>query len=159
MRGSNCVAAVQVESDIKPFKGLLMGLFFMSVGMDMQFSVFFANWISVMASLAALIVGKLAVMMAISRPVGVSTLSAIRSGLYLAPGGEFAFVVFGEAVQKGLLTSTEVAPIVFMVVLSMAITPYLGVRFKPAVVPPRAPPRHALATGSFPVDSIFHAQP
>jgi Kef-type K+ transport system membrane component KefB len=125
---SHLPPCAQVESDIKPFKGLLMGLFFMSVGMDMQFAVFFRNWATVLASLVALVVGKLAIMMAIGKPAGLSTLSALRSGLYLAPGGEFAFVVFSEAVEKGLLTANEVAPIVFMVVLSMAITPYLGVR-------------------------------
>lgn len=119
---------VQVESDIKPFKGLLMGLFFMSVGMDMQFGVFFRNWASVLGSLAALIFGKLGIMMLLGKPSGLTPLSAARSGLYVAPGGEFAFVVFNEAVEKGLLSAGECAPIVFMVVLSMAITPYLGVR-------------------------------
>ena len=119
---------VQVESDIKPFKGLLMGLFFMSVGMDMQFKVFLQSWTTVLGSLAALIVGKLGIMMLVGKAFGLSNIAAIRSGLYVAPGGEFAFVVFAEAVEKGLLSATEVAPIVFMVVLSMAITPYLGVR-------------------------------
>lgn len=125
---------MQVESDIKPFKGLLMGLFFMSVGMDMQFAVFFANWPTVLGSLLALVFGKLGIMMLIGKPSGLTPLAAARSGLYIAPGGEFAFVVFAEAVEKGLLTASQVAPIVFMVVLSMAITPYLGVRS------PYAPP-------------------
>jgi Kef-type K+ transport system membrane component KefB len=122
---------MQVESDIKPFKGLLMGLFFMSVGMDMQFAVFISSWATVLGSLVALVLGKLAVMMLIGKYSGLTLLSAIRSGLYIGPGGEFAFVVFAEAVEKGLLSATEIAPIVFMVVLSMAITPYLGVRLAP----------------------------
>lgn len=119
---------MQVESDIKPFKGLLMGLFFMSVGMDMQFGVFARSWAPILASLCALVLGKLGIMMLLGKPSGVSNLSAIRAGLYVAPGGEFAFVVFSEAVEKGLLTAGQTAPIVFMVVLSMAITPYLAVR-------------------------------
>jgi Kef-type K+ transport system membrane component KefB len=117
-----------VESDIKPFKGLLMGLFFMSVGMDMQFSVFFRNWTTVLGSLAMLIFGKLGIMMLLGKPSSLSIIASARSGLYIAPGGEFAFVVFNEAVAAGLLSAAQVAPIVFMVVLSMAITPYLGVR-------------------------------
>ena len=67
-------------------------------------------------------------MFAAGIPFGLSKLSAARSGMYIAPGGEFAFVVLGEAARLGLLESTEMRAIFFMVVLSMALTPYLAVR-------------------------------
>lgn len=118
----------QVESDIKPFKGLLLGLFFISAGMEISFSSFYHNAPMIIGSLFALIAGKTAMMFAAGIPFGLSKLSAARSGMYIAPGGEFAFVVLGEAARLGLLESTEMRAIFFMVVLSMALTPYLAVR-------------------------------
>jgi Kef-type K+ transport system membrane component KefB len=118
---------LQVESDIKPFKGLLLGLFFISAGMEISFSAFYQNMPMIIGSLFALIAGKTALMFASGIPFGLSKLSAVRSGMYIAPGGEFAFVVLGEAAQRGLLGSNEMRAIFFMVVLSMAITPYLAV--------------------------------
>lgn len=118
---------VQVESDIKPFKGLLLGLFFINAGMEVSFSTFYHNMPMIIGSLFALIVGKTALMFAAGIPFGLSKLSAVRSGMYIAPGGEFAFVVLGEAASRGLLPSTEMRAIFFMVVLSMALTPYLAV--------------------------------
>jgi Kef-type K+ transport system membrane component KefB len=105
-----------------------MGLFFISVGMEISFGVFFRNWPLVLGSLLALLVGKVAIMALAGRPFGLSKLSAIRSGLYLAPGGEFAFVVLNEAVSAGLLPAADIPVIFFMVVVSMAMTPYLAVR-------------------------------
>ena len=123
-----CHDALQVESDIKPFKGLLLGLFFISAGMEISFSAFYQNMPMIIGSLFALIAGKTAMMFAAGIPFGLSKLSAVRSGMYIAPGGEFAFVVLGEAAQQGLLASSEMRAIFFMVVLSMALTPYLAVR-------------------------------
>lgn len=119
---------LQVESDIAPYKGLLMGLFFISVGMEISFGVFLQNWPRVLGSLFALLVGKVAIMALVGRPFGLSKLSAARSGLYLAPGGEFAFVVLNEAVSGGLLPAADIPVIFFVVVVSMAVTPYLAVR-------------------------------
>jgi Kef-type K+ transport system membrane component KefB len=124
---AECTAALQVESDIKPFKGLLLGLFFISAGMEISLSAFYSNMPMIIGSLFALIVGKTALMFAAGIPFGLSELSAVRSGMYIAPGGEFAFVVLGEAALQGLLASDEMRAIFFMVVLSMALTPYLAV--------------------------------
>lgn len=116
-----------MESDIKPFKGLLLGLFFISAGMEISFSAFYQNMPMIIGSLFALLAGKTALMFVAGTPFGLSKLSAVRSGMYIAPGGEFAFVVLGEAAQHGLLASNEMRAIFFMVVLSMAVTPYLAV--------------------------------
>lgn len=129
-----------MESDIAPFKGLLLGLFFISAGMEVSFATFFSNVPLIVGSLVALIAGKTALMFVAGLPFGLSKVSAGRSGLYIAPGGEFAFVVLAEAVQAGLLPAGDMRAIFFMVVLSMAITPYLAVRALPALPSNACPP-------------------
>ncbi|CAA3001352.1 K(+) efflux antiporter 2, chloroplastic [Olea europaea subsp. europaea] len=92
--------SLQVESDIAPYRGLLLGLFFMTVGMSIDPKLLVRNFPVVTGSLALLIAGKTILVALIGRLFGISTVSAIRVGLLLAPGGEFAFVAFGEAVNQ-----------------------------------------------------------
>ncbi|BFI28459.1 K+:H+ antiporter [Marchantia polymorpha subsp. ruderalis] len=118
--------ALQVESDIAPYRGLLLGLFFMTVGMSIDPQLFVAKFREILGALAALIIGKTVLFAAVGRLFGLSTIAAIRAGLLLAPGGEFAFVAFGEAVNQGIMTS-EASSLLFLVVgLSMALTPWLA---------------------------------
>ncbi|KAM3391609.1 hypothetical protein ACQJBY_012978 [Aegilops geniculata] len=118
--------SLQVESDIAPYRGLLLGLFFMTVGMSIDPKLFLSNFPAVSLILGLLIIGKTLLVTFIGRVFGVSTIAAIRVGLLLAPGGEFAFVAFGEAVNQGLL-SPQLSSLLFLVVgLSMAMTPYLA---------------------------------
>ncbi|GFR41614.1 hypothetical protein Agub_g2339 [Astrephomene gubernaculifera] len=118
--------ALQVESDIAPYKGLLMGLFFMSVGMEISVQLFIQKWKEVLAAIFVLIAGKTAVMAAVGPLFGLTRLASIRSGLLLAPGGEFAFVAFGEAVSRGVLPAPVCNLMYLVVALSMALTPYLA---------------------------------
>ena len=83
---------MQVESDIAPYKDLLMGLFFMTVGMEISIGLFINSFRTVMGSLLLLITGKVALMTAVGSAFGLSLLQAARAGLLLAAGGEFAFV-------------------------------------------------------------------
>ena len=117
---------IQVESDIAPFKGILMGLFFMTVGMEISMGLFAAKFKSVLAALALLIVGKVAIMTAVGQAFGLSMVQAFRSGLLLSPGGEFAFVLYGEAVAKGLFGAALAQEMFLVVALSMALTPFLA---------------------------------
>lgn len=118
--------SLQVESDIAPYRGLLLGLFFMTVGMEIPPRLLAAKWATVLGGVAALVVGKVAVMVAIAPAVGMSKLAAFRAGTYLGPGGEFAFVALGDAVARGIL-APEISNILFCVTaLSMAITPYIA---------------------------------
>ncbi|CAI9770223.1 unnamed protein product [Fraxinus pennsylvanica] len=118
--------SLQVESDIAPYRGLLLGLFFMTVGMSIDPKLLVTNFPVVTGSLALLIAGKTILIALIGRLFGISTVSAIRLGLLLAPGGEFAFVAFGEAVNQGIMTS-QLSSLLFLVVgISMALTPYLA---------------------------------
>lgn len=118
--------SLQVESDIAPYRGLLLGLFFMTVGMSIDPKLLLSNFPVVMGTLGLLIGGKTLLVVVVGRIFGVSTISAIRTGLLLAPGGEFAFVAFGEAVNQGIM-SPQLSSLLFLVVgLSMALTPYLA---------------------------------
>jgi len=118
--------ALQVESDIAPYKGLLMGLFFMTVGMEISVSLFCEKWKTILVSIFLLLAGKVAVMMAAGAAFGLPKMAALRAGLLLAPGGEFAFVAFGEAVSKGLLPVAFSKELYLTVALSMAMIPYLA---------------------------------
>ncbi|KAJ0910683.1 putative regulator of K+ conductance, cation/H+ exchanger, NAD(P)-binding domain superfamily [Helianthus annuus] len=118
--------SLQVESDIAPYRGLLLGLFFMTVGMSIDPKLFVSNFPVVMGSLGLLIAGKTVMVAVVGRLFGVSLISAIRVGLLLAPGGEFAFVAFGEAVNQGIMTP-QLSSLLFLVVgISMALTPWLA---------------------------------
>ncbi|KAL1322214.1 K(+) efflux antiporter 2, chloroplastic isoform X2 [Arachis ipaensis] len=118
--------SLQVESDIAPYRGLLLGLFFMTVGMSIDPKLLVSNFPVITSTLGLLICGKTILVSVIGKIFGISIISAIRTGLLLAPGGEFAFVAFGEAVNQGIMSS-EMSSLLFLVVgLSMAITPWLA---------------------------------
>ncbi|XP_044503858.1 K(+) efflux antiporter 2, chloroplastic isoform X2 [Mangifera indica] len=112
--------SLQVESDIAPYRGLLLGLFFMTVGMSIDPKLLISNFPVIIGTLALLIGGKTLLVALVGRLFGISIISAIRVGLLLAPGGEFAFVAFGEAVN-------QLSSLLFLVVgISMALTPWLA---------------------------------
>ncbi|MBI1398803.1 cation:proton antiporter [Hyphomonas sp.] len=116
----------QTEVDLEPFKGLLLGLFFMTVGMSLNLPDIAGNILWVMAALIALVAVKVAIAYAACRFfAGPHTLS-IEAALLLAPAGEFAFVVL-TAAQAGRAIPTDVATFASAVAgLSMLLTPMLG---------------------------------
>jgi len=118
--------ALQVESDIAPYKGLLMGLFFMTVGMEISVGLLLSRAQVIAAGIAVLLAGKAAIMAALGPLFGLSRLVAGRAGLLLASGGEFAFVAFGEAQAVGLLAPPVVRELFLVVALSMALVPLLA---------------------------------
>lgn len=118
--------SLQVESDIAPYRGLLLGLFFMTVGMSIDPKLLVSNFPIISGTLCLLIGGKAILVALVGRIFGISSIAAIRVGLLLAPGGEFAFVAFGEAVNQGILSS-QLSSLLFLVVgISMALTPWLA---------------------------------
>ncbi|CAL1379350.1 unnamed protein product [Linum trigynum] len=118
--------SLQVESDIAPYRGLLLGLFFMTVGMSIDPKLLLSNSPVIMGTLGLLIAGKTLLVAIIGKSFGISLISAVRVGLLLAPGGEFAFVAFGEAVNQSIMTP-QLSSLLFLVVgISMAITPWLA---------------------------------
>lgn len=114
----------QIESDIEPFRGLLMGLFFLAVGMSLDLSVVTAEWRLVLSMLVAFTVAKGAVVYAVARLFGSSKHQALHRTSMFLQGGEFAFVLY-TAQTGGVIDARENALFATVVILSMALTPLL----------------------------------
>lgn len=115
----------QIESDIEPFRGLLMGLFFLAVGMSLDLSVVAAEWPLLLAMLAAFTVAKGAVVYVVARLFGGSNHQALHRTSMFLQGGEFAFVLYAAAATGGVIDARENALFSTVVILSMALTPLL----------------------------------
>jgi glutathione-regulated potassium-efflux system ancillary protein KefC/glutathione-regulated potassium-efflux system protein KefB len=115
----------QIESDIDPFRGLLLGLFFISVGAGINFALLVAQPWLILGLVLVLVLVKASVMFAIARAFGRKMGEAALIGLGLAQGGEFAFVLFAFAQGAGVIPPEITALLVVAVALSMAITPLL----------------------------------
>ncbi|WP_188036967.1 monovalent cation:proton antiporter-2 (CPA2) family protein [Pseudomonas sp. EZ-C24] len=115
----------ELESQIEPFKGLLLGLFFISVGMGANLSLLFDTPWLLLGLTALLIAVKLPMLMLVGRLGGLNTANALRLGVVLAAGGEFAFVVFKLGKDQGLLDSYTYDLLLMTITLSMAATPLL----------------------------------
>ncbi|MCW8918706.1 MAG: monovalent cation:proton antiporter-2 (CPA2) family protein [Gammaproteobacteria bacterium] len=118
----------QIMADIQPFRAILLGLFFMTVGMTVDLAVLLASPLKIVLLLAALIIIKTLVLWGVARLFGVGRLAARRTALLLAQGGEFAFVLFGAALHAGLLAGTLYQEALLVVALSMVMTPLLALR-------------------------------
>jgi CPA2 family monovalent cation:H+ antiporter-2 len=116
----------QVEADIAPFRGLLLGLFFMSVGMSINLPLVAEKVGAILGITAALIVGKAAILFGLARLFGLATAPALRVGLLLAQGGEFAFVLFASASELRVFETDTVQILQAVVALSMGMTPVLA---------------------------------
>ena len=113
----------QIEADIKPFRGLLLGLFFVTVGTNIDLDLFYREWPTVLAMLAGLITMKTGVVTVLSPLFGLTLAEGVRTGLTLSQGGEFAFVVFALAQSLSILPDELNRLLIIVVVLSMALTP------------------------------------
>lgn len=116
----------EVEVTIDPFKGLLLGLFFMTVGMGIDFGALLRDPLLIPASVIGLVLIKAAVVTALFRGFGLSWGRAAEGGLLLGPAGEFAFIVLGSAVVLGLVARPVGDFMLLVVGLSMALTPLLA---------------------------------
>jgi CPA2 family monovalent cation:H+ antiporter-2 len=116
----------QVDAEIRTFKSLLLGLFFMAVGMTIDLRYLAAEWPSVGALFIALLAGKALIATVLARVFGLAWSAAGRVGLALAEGGEFAFVLFSAALVAGVLDAAESQLLLAAVVLTLATTPLLA---------------------------------
>lgn len=112
----------QLESDIEPFKGILLGLFFIAVGMTLNLPLLYANPLLMIMGAIALVGIKTLVIVGILRWRKVSLKESFQLGLMLSQGGEFAFVVLSEATELQLFTTELADQITLIVGLSMALT-------------------------------------
>jgi len=118
----------QIMADIQPFRAILLGLFFMSVGMAVDMAVLLNSPLRILALLLLLIVIKAAVMWGVARLFGIRNQTSTRMALLLAQSGEFGFVLFGAALNAQLFNSDIYQEAILVVALSMAVTPLLALR-------------------------------
>lgn len=122
----------QVAADIEPFRGILLGLFFMTVGMSIDLFFAFDRILIVLALVIALMAGKGALIYGLGRAFGVEKWRALRVGAHLCQGGEFGFVLFALAAENGILGQDVALTLIIAVAISMALTPVIlnqGVRW------------------------------
>jgi glutathione-regulated potassium-efflux system ancillary protein KefC len=113
----------ELETDIEPFKGLLLGLFFIAVGMTIDFAVVLAQPLLVLAIVCSLLVIKTFVLWAMARLMGIPSAERATFIVLLAQGGEVGFVVFQTAATAGVMPSATASLLVAAVALSMLLTP------------------------------------
>ena len=115
----------QVEEDIKPFRDVLLGLFFVTVGMALNLAVVGENIVWVVVLLVVPVIAKLALVVILSRAFGATLGSSLRNGFYLAQAGEFALVLLAVAREQRILSPTITQIVLAAMVLSMLQAPLL----------------------------------
>ncbi|MEP6942152.1 MAG: monovalent cation:proton antiporter-2 (CPA2) family protein [Betaproteobacteria bacterium] len=113
----------ELEADVEPFKGLLLGLFFMAVGMSANLTLFLSHPFAVLGVALGLMTIKTLVMYAIARVSGAGSESSQRIAVLIAQGGEFAFVLFVAAQSAGILSEQTSQFLVLAVTISMLLAP------------------------------------
>ncbi len=115
----------QVETDIRPFHDVLLGLFFISIGMMLDWRLVLERWPLVLLLLTVPVLFKAALVTLLARALGASMGVSLRTGLYLAQAGEFGFVLLALAQTRALVPPELLNPILAAMVLSMLATPFI----------------------------------
>lgn len=116
----------QIEVDLEPFKGLLIGVFFVTVGMSVNFRAVLPHLHLVLAGTVGLLAIKTTFNFAAARVMGVAQAEAVEAAVLLAQTGEFALVVLGLMVGKGVLGSVDAGVVIAVIGLGLAATPLLS---------------------------------
>ena len=115
----------QIETEIRAFRDVLMGVFFVSIGLQLDLAALLSVWPWVLLMLSGLIIGKGLLIMLLTRLAGYEPGIALRTGMALAQGGEFGFALLALALNRGLLSAENSQAILATVILSMALAPLL----------------------------------
>ncbi|MBP1859437.1 monovalent cation:proton antiporter-2 (CPA2) family protein [Rhizobium herbae] len=113
----------ELEADIEPFRGLLLALFFMAVGLSLNIQVIIDNYLLILVAVPSLLSIKAVVIYTLCRLTGSPHNDAVRIGLLLPQGGEFGFVLFTAASAAGVFSDDWASLLIVIVTLSMALTP------------------------------------
>ena len=116
---------IQVEAQIRPFHDVLLGLFFITIGMLLDWRLIWLQWPLVLALVTVPVLFKLGLVALLARLLGASSGVALRTGLYLAQAGEFGFVLLTLSRREGLLPPELFNPVLAAMVLSMVATPFV----------------------------------
>lgn len=122
----------QVADDIRPFRDVLLGLFFVSIGMRLDPSVIPEHWLTVALVFIGIVVVKAALIVGLLRAFAVETVQAVRTGIVLGHGGEFGLLITTLALEVGIVGAAFGQPLLAGLILSMAIAPFL-IRFNGAI--------------------------
>ena len=127
----------QLEADVEPFRGLLLGLFFLAVGMSLDVSVVIANAGIITLCVLGYKLAKGLVVFTVARVLGSDGRTAIERGVLMAQGGEFAFVLYSAAASAGVIDGPHSAIFTATVIMSMVLTPFtvMALRFLPKKAP------------------------
>lgn len=120
------IMPAQVEAEIKPFKGILLGLFFLCTGAAVDVPILLSNFPTIALLCIGLISVKFTITSIAARGIGLSEAESVKVGLTLSQGGEFAFVLLALAQELKILPEDLNALLICVVVLSMALTPVLA---------------------------------
>ncbi len=115
----------QVETDIRPFHDVLLGLFFITIGMKLDWHAVFNQWLLVLLLTLAPVLAKFLLVALLARLFGATPGVALRTGLYLAQAGEFGFVLLTLGAEQQLIEPMWLSPVLASMVLSMLATPLL----------------------------------
>lgn len=115
----------QIESEIRPFRDILMGIFFITVGTKLDIRVLPELWYPILLLVLGLTVGKTLVIAGLTRLFIGDDRTALRTGLILSQGGEFGFALLALALGNGLMTTSEVQISLAAIVISMAVSPLI----------------------------------
>lgn len=116
----------QISAEIEPFRSLLLGLFFMTMGMSLNLATLLAHPLAIFLSLLALLLVKFLILFGLAKAFRLSTPPATALAFILAQSGEFALVLFAVAYTAGILDDSLYRPLLIVVLLSMLVTPLLN---------------------------------
>jgi CPA2 family monovalent cation:H+ antiporter-2 len=128
----------ELEADIEPFRGVLLGLFFMAVGLSLQLDVILKNWPIIVIAVPLVMAAKALVIYALARLAGSPHNSALKIGFLLAQGGEFGFVLFTTAAGAMVFSTTTSSLLIAIVTVTMALTPLVAALPSLLIVPEKA---------------------
>jgi glutathione-regulated potassium-efflux system protein KefB len=121
----------QLEADVEPFRGILLGLFFLAVGMSLDLEVVGQSWQIIALAVVAYMLGKGVVIYLLARLLKSSHAEALERSVLMAQGGEFAFVLYTTAASTGIIDGPTNAVFTATVIISMVLTPFaiIGLRY------------------------------
>lgn len=116
----------ELEADIEPFRGILLGLFFMAVGLSLELRVVVDYWLTILIALPLVMLAKSAVIYLVCRIAGSQPTSALKNATLLSQGGEFGFVLFTAAASAAIFPQSTASLLIAIVTLTMALTPLVA---------------------------------
>ncbi|MGZ9100107.1 MAG: monovalent cation:proton antiporter-2 (CPA2) family protein [Brevundimonas sp.] len=133
----------QLEADVEPFRAILLGLFFLSVGMSLDLAVVLADWRVVVGGVIAFMAVKAVAIYGVARLFRASEREAVERAVLFAQGGEFAFVLYAAALSTGVFDARISATATAIVILSMMLTPLTSLILGRLMPPPNLDPEGA----------------